>query len=238
MAARKKKQTSGQGDDDNRWVIGYEWFLLLFAAVFSGIMVTTMYQTVGQEIVDIAVFQLIIGLAGIMMGTTINVRKTNLTAGITVRMPTKKDGEKLFMYVTAGFIALEIFNFVSGSIRFNAWSDIALEPAMNIALTAAVMEEAFYSFALTTFFFTAALYVVVKLVGRYTEVEYNIAMVMASIFVAVFFVLIHIGVYGFQPNIVIQLFVNRAVYAGVYIKTRNITAPTLIHLIHNFMVFI
>ena len=239
MAARAKREVNRQEDgEDNRWKIGFEWFMFLFAAIFSGLMVTTMYQTTSPEIVDIAVFQMVLGIAGVMMGSTINIRKTRLTAGINVGMPTKKDAESVFVYVTAAFIGLEIFNYVSGSIRFNAWSQLAIEPAMNIALTAAVMEEALYSFALTTFCFTAALYVVVKLVGRYTETEYTIAMVMASIFTGVLFVLIHVGVYGFQPNIVLMLFVNRVVYAAVYIKTRNLTVPTLLHIIHNFMVFI
>jgi hypothetical protein len=238
MNARMKKQHKGQGGEDSRWVVGFEWIMLLIAALFSGIIVTTMYQTVDAEIVDIAVYQIILGLAGVMMGTTINIRKTRLTSGIRVGMPGKKDAEEIFLYVTGGFIGLEIFNQATSMIRFNAWSNLQIEPAMNIALTAAIMEEALYSFAMTTFFFIAILYMIVKIVGRYTTVEYNAAMVVASMIVGVFFVLIHIGVYGTDPTIVLQLFVNRFVYAAMYIKTRNLTVPTLLHLIHNFMVFI
>jgi hypothetical protein len=240
FSKRKKMQLSAPSGEveDNRWFIGFDWFMLLFAALFSGIMVTTLYQTTDPEIVDIAVYQLILGIAGVMMGIGINIRKTKLTAGINVGMPTKKHAEKVFVYVTAAFIGLEIFNRASGMIRFSAWSELAIEPAMNIALTAAVMEEALYSFAFTTLFFIAMLYMVVKVVGRYTQTEYNIAMVMASVLVGVLFVLIHVGAYGFQPTIVIQLFVNRTVYAGIFIKTRNLTVPTLLHIIHNFLVFV
>jgi membrane protease YdiL (CAAX protease family) len=153
-------------------------------------------------------------------------------------MPNRKDGEEVFIFVTGGFITLEVFNRVTSLIQFNAWSSFEIAPAMNIAITAAVMEEALYSFALTTFFFIAILYMVVKAVGRYTMVEYNAAMIMASVIVGVLFVLIHVGVYGFEPVIVIQLFVNRMIYAIVYIKTRNLTVPTALHLLHNFMVFV
>jgi len=237
MRARKTEYV-GQGVEDPRWFVGFDWFMLFFAAVFSAVVVTTMYQTTSAELVDIAVYQLILGMAGVMMGTTINIRKTALTSGIRVGMPNRKDGEEVFLYVTGGFIALEVFNRTTSMVQFNAWSGFAIEPAMNIAITAAVMEEALYSFALTTFFFIAILYMIVKVMRRYTMVEYNAAMIMASIIVGIFFVLIHVGVYGFEPIIVIQLFVNRMIYAIVYIKTRNLTVPTALHLLHNFMIFI
>jgi membrane protease YdiL (CAAX protease family) len=237
------KQRLQKEADKEKWFVGYDWMLLFFAAVFSGIIVTTMYQTTDPEIVDIAVYQLIIGMVGLMIGTTMNVRKGVVTPGLRIGMPTREDAEKVFVYVTGGFIGLEIFNQVVSSIRFSVIGDTIseitnLDASVNIALTASVMEEALYSFAFTTFFFAVFLYMVVKVTARYNEGVKTAAMVSASIMVGVLFVLIHVGVYGFNPQAVIMLFVNRVVYSMLYIKTKNLTVPTLLHLAHNAMVFL
>jgi membrane protease YdiL (CAAX protease family) len=216
--------------------------LLFFAAVFSGLIVTTMYQTTDSEIVDIAVYQLILGMVGLLMGVTMNVRKSAVTPGLRIGMPSREDGEKIFTYVAGGFIGLEIFNQVVSSIRFSTFGDwfdrMTMDAQVNIALTASVMEEALYSFAFTTFFFAVFLYMIVKVTARYNEDIKTAAMVSASIMVGVLFVLIHVGVYGFNPQAVIILFVNRMVYSMLYIKTKNLSVPTLLHLAHNAMVFL
>jgi membrane protease YdiL (CAAX protease family) len=233
------KQQREKEADKEKWFLSYDWMLLFFAAIFSGIIVTTMYQTTSPEIVDIAVYQIILGMVGLMIGTTMNVRKGVVTPGLRVGMPTREDGEKIFVYVTGGFIGLEIFNQVITSVKFSVFDNIPqVDAQMNIALTAAVMEEALYSFAFTTFFFAIFLYMIVKVTARYNEGVRTAAMVSASIMVGVLFVLIHVGVYGFDPNIVIMLFVNRFVYSILYIKTRNLSVPTLLHLAHNAMIFL
>ena len=225
--------------DKEKWFLGYDWMLLFFAAVFSGLIVTTMYQTTDPEIVDIAVYQLIMGMVGLMIGATMNVRKGTVTPGLRVGMPNREDAEKMFLYVTGAFIGLELFNQVITSVKFSVFDNIPqVDAQMNIALTAAVMEEALYSFAFTTFFFAVFLYMVVKVTARYDEGIKTVAMVSASIMVGVLFVLIHVGVYGFNPQVVIMLFVNRFVYSMVYIKTKNLSVPTLLHLSHNLMVFL
>ena len=233
------KRNKQKEADKEKWFLGYDWMLLFFAAVFSGLMVTTLYQTTDPEIVDIAVYQLIMGMVGLMIGATMNARKGVVTPGLRVGMPSREDGEKVFFYVTAAFIGLEIFNQVISSVRFSVFDHIPqVDAQMNIAFTAAVMEEALYSFAFTTFFFAVSLYMIVKVTARYDEGIKTAAMVSASIMVGVLFVLIHVGVYGFDPQIVIMLFVNRVVYSMVYIKTKNLTVPTLLHLAHNAMLFL
>lgn len=225
--------------DKEKWFVGYDWMLLFFAAVFSGLIVTTMYQTTDPEIVDIAVYQLILGMVGLLMGITMNVKKSAVTPGIRVGMPTREDGEKIFVYVTGGFIGLELFNRVITEVKFSAWDSIPdIDAQMNIALTASVMEEALYSLAFTTFFFAVFLYMIVKVTARYNEGIKTAAMFITAIMVGALFVAIHVGVYGFNPQVVIMLFVNRVVYAILFIKTKNLTVPTLLHLAHNLMVFL
>jgi membrane protease YdiL (CAAX protease family) len=234
-----KKRQIVEDSEKRKWFVGYDWMLLFFAAVFSGIIVTTMYQTVAQDVVDIAVYQLILGMVGLMIGTVINIRESAIIPGIRVGMPDRKSGEEMFLYVAGGFIGLELFNNVISQVRLSAIGDIAgqltIDTQVNIALTAAVMEEALYSFAFTSFFFAIVLYMIVKMTAQYNETVKLIAMTIAAIGVGVLFVVIHIGAYGFQPNIMIMLFVNRFVYALLYIKTRNLSVPTILHLLHNFL---
>ena len=223
-------------------VFSIKTFLFDIIFRFSGIIVTTMYQTTSPEIVDIAVYQLILGMVGLMIGTTMNVRKGVVTPGLRVGWPSREDGEKVFVYVTGGFIGLEIFNRLISSVKFSTIGDVldlaTIDVSANIALTAAVMEEALYSLAFTTFFFAISLYMIVKVTARYDEGIKIFAMVSASIMVSVLFVLIHVGAYGFDPQIIIMLFVNRFVYSILFIKTRNLSVPTLLHLSHNAMLFL
>lgn len=234
-----KKRQIARESEKQKWFVGYDWMLMFFAAVFSGIIVTTMYQTVDQEIVDIAVYQLILGMVGLMMGTVINIRESTVIPGIKVGMPDREDGEELFLYVAGGFIGLEIFNQFISEVRLSVFGDVfermTIDAKVNIVLTAAVMEEALYSFALTTFIFSLVLYMIVKVTAQYNEMIRNAAMIIAAVATGVLFILIHIGIYGLQPNIMIMLFVNRFIYALLYIKTRNLAVPTLLHLAHNFL---
>ena len=241
MTRRKKfshtvgKRQREKEADKEKWFLSYEWMLLFFAAAFSGIVVTT-FQTVDPSVVDIAVYQIIIGVVGLMMGVVMNIKKGVVTPGLRWGFHTRDDVEKLFVYVTGGFIGLELFNTISGGL-FNPYSSYSMGVQFNMALTAAVMEEALFSFAMTTFFFAVFLYMAVKVLNRYNEDVKTGAMVSAAIMVAIFFVLMHAAVYGFQPEIVLQLFVNRFVYAIIYIKTKNLVCPTILHILHNAMFF-
>ena len=236
------KRLQARQADKEKWFVGYDWLLLFFAAVFSGIIITTMYQTTDPEIVNIAVYQIILGVVGMIMGVVINMTKGGVIPGLRVGAPNGDDAEKVFVYVSGTFIGLELFNQILSSVRFSVFGDwferMTINAQMNIALTAAVMEEALYSFAFTTFFFAIFLYIAVRATRSYNEGIKSVSMFFAALMVAVLFVFIHVGVYGFNPQAVIMLFVNRFVYALVYIKTKNLTVPTLLHVLHNFMIFI
>jgi len=212
-----------------QWFVGYDWILFFFAAIFSGLMITTMYADVDPELVDIAVYQLIMGVVGLLMGLVINAKR------LRVSMPTQKDAEQLFTYVLSSFILLQIVNNGLLMADLSVFGTFQITPDMNIALTAAVMEEALYSFAFTTFFYTIFLYMLVRLLQKQSEEIKTVAQVIASAMVGLFFVFIHIGIYGVDPTIVAMLFINRAVYAFVYIRTRNLMVPTALHCLHNFL---
>ena len=231
------KRERNKEADKEKWFLSYEYMLLFFAAVFSGIIVTTMYQVVSSSIVDIAVYQIVMGLVGLLMGITMNIKRGVVTPGLRIGFHTRDDVAKLFVYVTSAFIGLTIFNNVSG-VLYSPFSSYSMDVQFNMALTAAVMEEALFSFAMTTFFFAVFLYMAVKVLKSYNENVKMGAMISASIMVSIFFIFIHAAVYGFQPEIVLQLFVNRFVYAIVYIKTKNLVAPTALHVLHNAMWFL
>jgi len=215
-----------------QWFVGYDWILFFFAAIFSGLMITTMYTDIDPELVDIAVYQLIMGVIGLLMGLVINAKR------LRVSMPTQKDAEKMFTYVLSAFILLQIINNGILMADLSAFGTFQITPDMNIALTAAVMEEALYSFAFTTFFYTIFLYMIVRLLQKQSEEIKLAAQIIASAMVGLFFVFIHVGIYGVDPTIVAMLFINRAVYAFVYIRTRNLMVPTALHLMHNMLVLL
>jgi len=218
-------------DGTYEWFVGYDFLLLLFAASFSGIMVMTMYAQVDTTIVDIAVFQLVMGLVGLMGGTVIAFGTQGLKTGVE----TSKQMTEALMAIIVGFVATRILNGVIMIVDFqNMFSIMKFDSSLNIALTAAVMEECLYSFLGSLFFFKVFMVFFSK-VFRNTSAASGSAVVMASIFISVFFVIIHYAVYGFNMSIILMLFINRFVYSLLFLKTRNLMVPTVLHLAHNFL---
>lgn len=226
----------GQIDDDESWIVGWDFLILFFGGMFSAFMVTTMFREISPDIVDIAVFQMLMAFGGIVFGIVATTKRSG-GIGIVVRPPSREDIEKTLPYIVGGFVVLSIINFGIASVGglsvylLSSWNS-----NMNIAITAAVVEEAVYSFGFTAFFYKIFDYMTANVLGR-NEVQQNAAIVLTSLLVGVLFFAIHLGVYGASFGIASMLFINRFVYAIIYLRTRNLVVPTSIHLIHNAMVF-
>lgn len=215
--------------------MGYDYLIFFFSALFAAAMTTTMFRDVSQELVDIATFQIQIGIGGMLFGVVVSVTKKGVI-GFVARPPTMKDIKKAVPYIMGGFIFLSIFNRIIVELGFRTSLLVTFSADMNIALTAAVMEEALYSFGFTILFYKVLAYMAHNTIGK-NEVGENVAILGAAFMVSVFFVFIHIGVYGLEREIIILLFVNRFVYSLTFMKTRNLMVPCSLHLLHNLISF-
>lgn len=232
---RQEKRKAADVDSDD-WILGWDFLLLFFAGMFSAFMVTTMFREVDPVLVDIAVFQMIMAFGGMIFGLVATIKRKG-GIGVSVRPPTREDIEKAVPYIIGGFAVLAVVN---RSIAMVGMSSVLLATFgsdMNIALTAAVAEEAVYSFGFTTFFFKLFDYMTANIMGR-NKVQENVAVMLAVTSVSILFFAIHIGVYGTVFYIAAMLFVNRFIYALCYLKTKNLVVPTGLHVLHNAMTFL
>ena len=233
--SRQEKRRLDNIDDGGKWIVGWDYLLLFFAGMFSAFMVTTWYSGISPAIVDVAVFQMMLGFGGMIFGLIMSItRKGEL--GISVRPPTRKDIETAAPYVMGAFIVLVIVNRSLANIGLISVLLTGFSGDMNIALTAAVVEEAVFSFGFTTFFFKLFNYMTANIMGRSKDQLY-VAQGLAAIAVSILFFALHIAVYGTIFTVAAMLFINRFVYAIAYLRTRNLVVPAGLHLIHNFMCF-
>jgi membrane protease YdiL (CAAX protease family) len=216
--------------------MGWDFLLLFFGGMFAAFMVTTMFRDVDPLMVDIAVFQMMMAFGGMIFGLIATMKRKG-GIGVSVRPPTREDIEKTMPYMIGGFAVLAVVNRVIAMAGMSALLLATFNADMNIALTAAVAEEAVYSFGFTTFFFKLFDYITANIMGR-NKMQENVAVGIATVAVSVLFFAIHIGVYGTVFYIAAMLFINRFIYALVYLKTRNLVCPTALHILHNAMTFI
>lgn len=225
-----------QIDDEDSWIVGWDYLLLFFGGMFSALMVTTMFRDIAPDIVDIAVFQMMMAIGGIVFGLVATTKRSG-GIGISVRPPNREDIEKTLPYIIGGFVLLSIINMAIATTGLSIYLMSSWNANMNIAITASVVEEAVYSFGFTAFFFKIFDYMTSNTMGK-NKVQQSTAIVMASVVVSFLFFFIHIAVYGSGFGIAAMLFINRFVYAIVYLRTRNLVVPTAIHLINNAMFFL
>ena len=233
--SRQEKRKLADADSDN-WIVGWDFLLLFFAGMFSAFMVTTMFREADPVIVDIAVFQMIMAFGGMIFGIMATIKRGG-GIGVSVRPPTREDIEKAMPYMIGGFAVLAVVNRSIAMVGMSALLLATFGSDVNIALTAAVAEEAVYSFGFTTFFFKLFDYMTANIMGR-NKMQENIAVMLSATAVSILFFAIHIGVYSTIFYIAVMLFVNRFVYALVYLKTRNLVCPTALHILHNSMCFL
>lgn len=232
--------------DEGSYLMDYGYIFLFFAAIITGVTATTMYQTTDPEIVDIAVYQMISGIAGLLIGFIVLMRRDSTSEDTTVGnlkigFPNQEDVISMLTYIMVGFIVSEFATILLVGVPLSSFV-----PNMQIAITAAVMEEALFGFAGTTLAGTVFYYIIRRGMGvsiydksQIAKIVLLIAQIAASAFMGVFFVALHIGVYGTSnETLLLQLFVARAVYSFVYLRTRNILVPTAVHLAHNLLVFV
>lgn len=239
-----KQRIRAESYDSGSYLIGYDWILMVVAGILAGVMTTTMYQSVDPVVVDIAVYQMVSGIAGMVIGMFVLLRKpptpdSDTTVGnLRVGFPTHVDKMNMLYYYMGGFVIVEAVTIATTGMMLSAFT-----ADMNIAITAAVMEEALFGLALTTLFGSVFYYIFGKMSGvsAYTAVGRKlsgpvllIAQVFACAFVGVLFVALHIGVYGTTNEaLMFQIFFARFVYSFAFLRTRNISVPTLMHLTHN-----
>lgn len=229
----KRKEVDSES---GKWIMGWDFLLLFFGGMFAAFMVTTMFRDVDPLMVDIAVFQMMMAFGGMIFGLIATMKRKG-GIGVSVRPPTREDIEKTMPYMIGGFAVLAVVNRVIAMAGMSALLLATFNADMNIALTAAVAEEAVYSFGFTTFFFKLFDYITANIMGR-NKMQENVAVGIATVAVSVLFFAIHIGVYGTVFYIAAMLFINRFIYALVYLKTRNLVCPTALHILHNAMTFI
>lgn len=233
--------------DSGSYLIGYDFILLFAGAILSGVMATTLYETIDPEIVDIAVYQMVSGIAGMIIGLFVLLKKPPMpnedtTIGnLRVGFPNREDTRNMFYYFMGGFIVVELAAYVTAGVPLSAFTS-----NMNIAITAAVMEEALFGLALTTLFGSVMYYIFGRMAGvnsytgrgmKLSGIILVIAQIFASLLTGLFFVALHIGVYGTTNEMLLfQLFWARFVYSFSYLRTRNIMVPALMHLSHNLLV--
>lgn len=232
--------------DSGSYLIGYDWILMVAAAMLAGIMVTTTYRTTDPEIVDIAVYQMVSGIAGMIIGLFVLLKKppvpdSNATIGsIRIGMPNKDDTMNMLYYFMGGFVVVELFTYITAG---GLLSQSIFTPNFNIAVTAAVMEEALFGLALTSLFGNVFYYLFGKMFGNAGYRGYStqlkgpfliFAQIVTCAMVGMFFVMLHVGVYGTTNEmLLLQIFWARFVYSFAFLRTRNITVPTAMHLLHN-----
>lgn len=221
-----------QKEAGNSFFVGYDSLVLFVLFVFMNAVILFQYfqlPDVSQDLIFIGVFQLLMGIGGFSIGTVIN--RDNLEIGmLNKRRISETYGHG--MIFASIVMVMDMFIGSATQSGFSLMSNLIGEKQIGIPLTAGVVEEALFSLALA-----ALLYKVFKEIfkgmGQLSEM---LAIMMAAIFTSVLFAMIHLYVYQAFPEALIMMFINRLIYATVFLKYKNFSMIVFMHLFHNGLI--
>lgn len=185
----------------------------------------------------IALFMVFIILGSASGAATIATDSYLRGDGFTIKMlDLKKFDEKMFGYLAIGLVAIAAIQF-----GFNVTQSITNVEQFLFYVFAAVAEEYFYRFFLTTAVFVlmsrliATFNVKKKIIGD--VMAFIISATISTVFASIFFYVSHISRYGGTPMILMGIFLASVVLTSIYVFTKNLLICLIIHLLINFIAF-
>jgi len=231
MTARQYIINKGNMSDD-RWHVGYDSILFFTLAVMmNGLLLFQYFQSpdINPDLLFIAEFQIMTALGGFMIGMMIT------REDLDVSFPSKKRIGETYVngIVFSGVVIMMnvmLSNVLMGQTSITIESSLLTSGELHIPLVASVVEEAFFSFGLAIMLYK----IFIVMFGKRGTGE-MVAIIATSIFVAVFFAMIHMWVYRTAPEILIILAVNRFIYCALFLKYKNFSMVVIMHMFHNGM---
>jgi len=220
----------------NSFYVGYDSLILFVIFVFMNAMVLFQYfQTseINSDLIFIGIFQLLMGIGGFSIGTVIN--RDSLEIGMLNKRRINETYVQGMIFASI-VIVLDMFIGMATQSEFSLMATITdgniTSTQISIPLTAGVVEEAFFSLTLS-----ALLYKVFKEIFKgMGQTGEMLAIMMSAVFTAVFFTMIHLYVYRAAPEALIMMFINRMIYATVFLKYKNFSMIVFMHIFHNALV--
>lgn len=214
-----------------QWHVGYDSLLLFgLVVIFNSMLLFQYFQSpdVNQTQIWIAIFQLLPGLGGLMLGSLI--AKDELDVSMSNKMRLEQTYVNGIM-IAIGVMALDLM--LGRVLGQTGFSYLMSSGALQIPGTAGLVEEAFFALGLGIL-----LYKIFKEVFARSGMGELLAMIFASVFISVFFSMIHLWVYRTVMEALIILVVNRFIYTMVFLKYKNFSMLVIMHIFHNFIALI
>ena len=219
MMQRRSKDSGGE------LYIGYDSIVIFIAAALSIFVLAQYFQRpdMPMDLFFISIIQLLMGTAGFLLGYMISKDE------IVIEYPTKKRiNETYFMgSVYAGIVMLLDTLIVQGQTGM-----VGFAGEWNIPLTAAIVEDAFFSLFIAILFYKIFRKMFRNKGGMFGDM---LAIIFASIFTGAFFMMVHMNVYGRQGLILFLMMFNRIIYTVVFLKNRNFSQIVWMHMFHNLV---
>jgi hypothetical protein len=222
MMQRKDKDGGGE------LYVGYDSIILFVAAALSMFVLVQYFQRpdMSMDLFFIALIQLMMGIAGFMLGYMISKDEISIT------YPTRKRINETYGTGSVYAAIVMLLNtFVvktqSGMVAF----ETGFMSEWNVPLTAAIVEDAFFSLFIAILFYKT-FKKMFRDKGSFGDI---LAILFASIFTGVFFMMIHMNVYGRQGLILFLMMFNRIIYTVVFLKHRNFSMVVWMHMAHNIL---
>ena len=219
------RQTEGEGE----LYVGYDSIVLFTFAVIGTFVLAQFFQRpdMPMDLFFIAIIQTLMGISGFLLGYMISKDE------IVIKYPTKKRrNETYFTGSVYASIVMLIDSYINKT-QTGMWGfriDL-FAGEWNIPMTAAIVEDAFFSLFIAILF-----YKIFKKMfrsgGSFGDI---MAIVFSSIFTGVFFMMIHMNVYGRQGLVLLLMMLNRIIYTLVFLKHRNFSMMVWMHLFHNIL---
>ena len=215
--------------EEGELYIGYDSIVLFTISVMATFVMAQYFQTpdLPMDLFFIAIIQTLMGLVGFMLGYMISKDKINLT------YPTKfRRNETYFTGSVYASIVMLLDSFINRS-QTGMWGfNVELFAGeWNIPLTAAVVEDAFFSLFIAILFYK----IFARMFRSKGSFDNVLAIIFASIFTGFFFMLIHMNVYGREGLVLFLMMFNRIIYTLVFLKHRNFSMMVWMHIFHNIL---
>lgn len=209
--------------------IGYDAIVLFAMSVMGTFTMAQYFQSpdLPMDLFFIAIIQTLMGISGFLIGFMIS--KDN----IVVEYPSKfRRNETYFTGSVYASIVMLLDSFINQS-QTGMWGfNVSLfSGEWNIPLNAAVVEDAFFSLFIAIMFYK----IFARMFRSKGSFDNILAIVFASIFTGVFFMMIHMNVYGREGLVLFLMMFNRIIYTLVFLKHRNFSMMVWMHVFHNIL---
>lgn len=223
--------------DTGVFYVGYDVVLLFVIAVFLSAQVLFQYfqsPEISQDLIFIGIFQLLMGIGGFSIGLAINkdvIEITQLDPAHKNRI-TETYGYGTFF---AGIVIIvDMFIGMATQSSFGLMATLPNLEFEAIPMTAGIVEEALFSLTIAIL-----LYKIFKQIFKNQGVmAEGLAIMFSSAFTAVFFAMIHLGVYATAMDALLMMFINRILYTVIFLKYKNFSMVVWMHLFHNLTVMV